>query len=67
LSRRSHANHLIVKTILSELWDDFANIKIVANIEVMEMGVGFSLLQEIRRGQVKDEKIQDIKRNIMEE
>jgi hypothetical protein len=56
-----------VKTILSELWDDFANIKIVANIEVMEMGVGFSLLQEIRRGQVKDEKIQDIKRNIMEE
>jgi hypothetical protein len=33
----------------------------------MEMEVGSSLLQEIRRGQVEDEKIQEIKRNIKEE
>jgi hypothetical protein len=33
----------------------------------MEMEVGSSLLQEIRRGQLKDEKIQEIKRNIKEE
>jgi hypothetical protein len=33
----------------------------------MEMEVGSSLLQEIRRGQLEDEKIQEIKRNIKEE
>jgi hypothetical protein len=36
-------------------------------MEVMEMEVGCSLLQEICRGQVKDENIQEIKRNIKEE
>jgi hypothetical protein len=67
LSRISHVNHLVVKSILSELRDKFARLKIVANTEVVEMGVGSSLLQEIRRGQVEDEKIQEIKRNIKEE
>jgi hypothetical protein len=67
LSRRSHANHLVVKSILSELCDKFAKLKIVANTEVMEMEVGSSVLQEIRRGQVEDEKIQEIKPNIEEE
>jgi hypothetical protein len=67
LSRRSHANHLVVKSILSELCDKFAKLKIVANTEVMEMEVGSSVLQEIRRGQVEDEKIQDIKPNVKEE
>jgi hypothetical protein len=33
----------------------------------MEMEVGSSLLQEIRRGQLADEKIQEIKYNIKEE
>jgi hypothetical protein len=31
------------------------------------MEVGSSLLQEIRRGQLEDEKVQEIKRNIKEE
>jgi hypothetical protein len=56
-----------VKRILSELCDEFAKMKIVANTEVVEMGVGSSLLQEIRRGKVEDEKIQGIKRNIKEQ
>jgi hypothetical protein len=56
-----------VKSIPSELCDKFAKLKIVANTEVMEIKVGSSLLQEIRRGQVEDEKIQDIKCNIKEE
>jgi hypothetical protein len=47
--------------------DKFAKLKIVANTEVVEMEVGSSLLQDIRRGQVEDEKIQEIKRNIKEE
>jgi hypothetical protein len=64
LSQRYHANHLIVKSIPSELCDKFAKVKIVANMEVVKMEVGSSLLQEIRRGQLEDEKIQEIKRNI---
>jgi hypothetical protein len=67
LSRRSHANHLVVKSIPSELCDEFAKLKIVANMEVVKMEVGSSLLQEIHRGQVEDEKIQEIKHNIKEE
>jgi hypothetical protein len=67
LSRRSHANHLVVKSISSELCDEFAKLKIVANTEVVEMKVGSSLLQEICKGQLQDEKIQEIRRNIKEE
>jgi hypothetical protein len=67
LSRRSHANHFVVKSMPSELCDEFAKLKIVANMEVMEMEVGSSLLQEIRRSQVEDENIQEIKCNIKEE
>jgi hypothetical protein len=33
----------------------------------MEMEVGLSLLQEIQRGQLEDEKIQEVKHNIKEE
>jgi hypothetical protein len=43
------------------------NLRIVTNTEAMEMEVGSSLLQEIRKGQVKDENIQEIKHNIMKE
>jgi hypothetical protein len=67
LSRMSHTNHLVVKSIPFELCDEFTKLKIVANTKVMEMEVGSSLLQEIRRGQVEDEMIQEIKRNIKEE
>jgi hypothetical protein len=44
LSRRSHANHLIVKSISSELCDEFAKLKLVANMDVVEMKVGSSLI-----------------------
>jgi hypothetical protein len=57
LSRRSHANHLVVKSIPSELCDEFAKLKLLANMEVVEMEVGYSLLQEVRKGEAKDEKI----------
>jgi hypothetical protein len=63
----SHANHLVVKSIPSELCDEFANLNIIANMEVVEMEVGSSLLQEIQKGQLEDEKIQEIKCNIKEE
>jgi hypothetical protein len=58
---------LVVKSIPSELCDEFVKWKIVATTEVVEMEVGSSLLQEIHKGQEEDEKIQEIKRNIKEE
>jgi hypothetical protein len=43
------------------------NIRIIANMEAMEMEVGSNLLQEIWKGQVEDEKVQEIKHNIKDE
>jgi hypothetical protein len=69
LSRRSHVSQLVVDSMPFELCEEFnkLNLSIVANTEVMEMEVGSSILQEIQKGQVEDEKIQEIKRNIKEE
>jgi hypothetical protein len=62
-------SQLVVDSTPFELCEEFdkINLRIVANTEVMEMEVGSSLLQEIRKGQLEDEKIQDIMRNIKEE
>jgi hypothetical protein len=46
---------------------DKLNLRIIANTEATEMEVGSNLLQEIQKGQVEDDKIQEIKRNIKEE
>jgi hypothetical protein len=69
LSRRSHVSQLVVDSMPFELCEEFdkLNLKIVANAEAMEIEVGSSLLHEIRKGQLEDEKIQEIKRNIKEE
>jgi hypothetical protein len=69
LSRRSHVSQLVVESMPFELCEEFdkLNLRIVTNTKAMEMEVGSSLLQEIRKGQVEDVKIQEIKRNIKEE
>jgi hypothetical protein len=69
LSRRSHVSQLVVDSMPFELCEEFGklNLRIVANTKAMEMEVGSNLLQEIQKGQVEDEKIQEIKRNIKEE
>jgi hypothetical protein len=69
LSRRSHVSQLVVDSMSLELCEEFdkLNLRIVTNTEVTEMEVGSNLLQEIQKGQVEDEKIQEIKRNIKEE
>jgi hypothetical protein len=69
LSQRSHVSQLVVDSMPFELCEEFdkLNLRIVANTEAMEMEVGSSLLHEIRRGQLEDEKVQEIKRNIKEE
>jgi hypothetical protein len=62
-------SQLVVNRMPFELCEEFdkLNLRIVANTEVMEMEVGSSLLHEIQRGQMEDEKVQEIKRNIKEE
>jgi hypothetical protein len=69
LSRRSHVSQLVVDSMPFELCEEFnkLNLRIVANMEVMEMEVGLDLLQEIQKGQVEDEKVQEIKHHIKEE
>jgi hypothetical protein len=69
LSRRSHVSQLVVDSMPFELCEEFdkLNLRIVANTKATEMEVGSNLPQEIQKGQVEDEKIQDIKRNIKEE
>jgi hypothetical protein len=69
LSHRSHVSRLVVDSMPFELCEEFdkLNLRIVANMEAIEIEVGSNLLQEIRKGQVEDEKIQEIKRNIKEE
>jgi hypothetical protein len=59
----------MVDSMLFELCEEFdkLNLRILANTEVIEMEVGSRLLQGIRKGQLEDEKIQEIKRNIKEE
>jgi ribonuclease HI len=69
LSRRSHVSQLVVDSMPFELCEEFdkVNLRIVTNTKATEMEVGSNLLQEIWKGQVEDEKIQEIKCNIKEE
>jgi hypothetical protein len=69
LSRRSHMSQLVMNSMPFELCEEFdkLNPRIIANTEAMEIEVDSSLLQEIRRGQLEDEKVQEIKHNIKEE
>jgi hypothetical protein len=69
LSRRSHVSQLVVARMPFELCKEFdqLNLRIIANTAATEMEVGSNLLQEIQKGQVEDEKIQEIRCNIKEE
>jgi hypothetical protein len=69
LSHRSHVSQVVVDSMPFELCEEFnkLNLRIVANMEATKMEVGSNLLQEIQKGQVEDEKIQEMKRNIKEE
>jgi hypothetical protein len=62
LSHRSHESQLVVKSMPFELCEEFnkLNLRIINNTEAMEMEVGSNLIQEIQKGQVGDEKIQEI-------
>jgi hypothetical protein len=59
LSQRSHVSQLVMDSMPFELCEEFdkLNRRIVANTEAIEMEIGSSLLQEIQRGQLEDEKV----------
>jgi hypothetical protein len=59
LSRRSHVSQLVLDSMPFEFCEEFdkLNLRIIVNTKVMEMEVDSSLLQEIRRGQLEDEKV----------
>jgi hypothetical protein len=52
-------SQFIVDSMSFELCEEFdkLNLRIIANTEVMEMEVGSTLLQDIQRDQLKDEKV----------
>jgi hypothetical protein len=52
-------NQLVVKSISSKLCDEFdkLSLKIMANMEVMEMEVGSTLLQDYQRGHLDLQKM----------
>jgi hypothetical protein len=58
LSHSSHVSQLVVDSMPFELCKGFdkLNLRIVANMEATEVEVGSTLLQEIRKGQVEDER-----------
>jgi hypothetical protein len=69
LNRRSHVSQQVVDSMPFELCEEFnkLNLRIVTNMKATKMEVGSNLLQEIRKGQVEDEKIHEIKCNIKDE
>jgi hypothetical protein len=64
LSRRSHVSQLVVDSMPFESCEEYdkLNLRIIVNTKAMEIEVGSSLLQEIWRDQLEDEKVQEIKR-----
>jgi hypothetical protein len=66
LSRRSHLNMLATRELLPKFCTEFEmlNLGWVSNAEVIEMEVDSTLEQDIRRGQLEDAKIQEIKEQI---
>jgi hypothetical protein len=69
LSRRSHMNMLATRELLLEFCKEFEKLNLgwVSNTEVIIMEVDSTLEQDIRKGQLEDAKIQEIKELIKEE
>jgi hypothetical protein len=69
LSRRSHLNMLATRELFPEFCIEFEKLNLgwISNAEVVEMEVNSTLVQDIRRGQLEDAKIQEIKEQIKED
>jgi hypothetical protein len=69
LSRRSHLNMLATRELWPEFYREFEKLNLgwVSNTEVIEMEVDSTLEQNIRKGQLEDANIQEIKEYIKED
>jgi hypothetical protein len=69
LSRRSHLNMLAIRELLPEFCEEFEKLNLgwVSNTKVVAMEVDSTLEQDIRKGQLEDAKIQEIKEQIKED
>jgi hypothetical protein len=69
LSRRSHLNMLAMRELLPEFCKEFEKLNLgwVSNAKVIAMEVDSTLEQDIRKCQLEDAKIQEIKEHIKEE
>jgi hypothetical protein len=68
LSRKEHVHSAVVAQLLDEIVEDFRrlNLGIVAHTEGVTIDVESTLEQEIRKGQIGDAKIQEVKDLITE-
>jgi hypothetical protein len=68
LSHRTYLNGLIVETMPFDFYEelDKLNLWLTVNTRIVTMEVDSTLSQDIRKGQMEDEKLQEIKRNIAE-
>jgi hypothetical protein len=69
LSRRSHLNMLVTRELLPEFCTEFEKLNLgwVSNTEVVEIEMDSMLEQDIRKEQLEDAKIQEIKEQIKED
>jgi hypothetical protein len=69
LSRRSHVNMSATRELLPEFCEEFEELNLgwVSNTKVITIEVDSTLEQDIRKGQLEDAKIQEIKEQIKEE
>jgi hypothetical protein len=69
LSRRSHVNMSATRELLPEFCEEFEDLNLgwVSNTKVITIEVDSTLEQDIRKGQLEDAKIQEIKEQIKEE
>jgi hypothetical protein len=66
LSRRSHLNMLATRELLPEFYTEFEKLNLgwVSNAKIVDIEVYSMLEQDIRKGQLEDAKILEIKEQI---
>jgi hypothetical protein len=64
LSRKSYANEVRVMPMSSELCEEFEHLNLGIVTNAMEIEVTPTLEQEIRKGQLEDEKLKEIAKNV---
>jgi hypothetical protein len=69
LSRRTHLNMLATRKLLPEFCKEFEKLNLgwVSNTKIVAMEVDSTLEQDIRKGQLEEAKIQEIKEQIKED